>query len=119
MTDADDASSVPASAEPHRLSPRDESRVALALTLRQLTDSVPDAVPVEPDPAPGDLLRTAPHLQRRMDDVVREPVVAEREHGTTWNEIGDAARRVGEAAASDLRGGVGPGRISRAGLDGR
>ncbi|MFJ9378826.1 hypothetical protein [Streptomyces sp. NPDC101455] len=91
MTNADDASPIPASPEPHRLSPRDESRVALALTLRQLADAVLDSVPVEPDPTPSDLLRTALKLQRRMDDVVREAVVAERERGTTWNQIGDAA----------------------------
>ncbi|WP_245607628.1 hypothetical protein [Streptomyces prunicolor] len=46
MTDAEDASSIPVPASPelHRLSPRDESRVTLALTLRQFVD----AVPVEP-----------------------------------------------------------------------
>ncbi|MFF7276761.1 hypothetical protein [Streptomyces griseorubiginosus] len=88
MPDAPDASAAP---ELHRLSPRDESRVALALTLRQLVDAVLDAVPVEPDPAPGDLLRTALKLQRRVEDVVREAVVAERERGTTWAEIGEVA----------------------------
>lgn len=77
--------------ELHRLSPRDESRVALALTLRQLADAVLDAVPVEPDPEPGDLLRTALKLQRRVEDVVREAVVAERERGTIWAEIGEVA----------------------------
>jgi hypothetical protein len=91
MTDTADASSAPAPEELHRLSPRDESRVALALTLRQLADATLDAVPVEPDPAPGDLLRAALELQRRAEDVVREAVVAERERGTTWNQIGDAA----------------------------
>jgi hypothetical protein len=91
MTDTGESSSIPASPELHRLSPRDESRVALALTLRQMADAVLDAVPVEPDPAPGDLLRTALKLQRRMEDVVREAVVAERERGTTWSQIGDAA----------------------------
>ncbi|MFC4463490.1 hypothetical protein ACFPH6_02510 [Streptomyces xiangluensis] len=98
MTDAADASSAPAAAPAavpatdklHRLSPRDESRVALALTLRQLADAVLDAVPVEPDPEPGDLLRTALRLQRRVEDVVREAVVAERERGTTWYQIGEA-----------------------------
>ncbi|MGI5198620.1 hypothetical protein ACQEVY_34175 [Streptomyces sp. CA-288835] len=91
MNDAADASSAPAAPEFHRLSPRDESRVALALTLRQLADAVLDAVPVEPDPEPGDLLRTALRLQRRTEDVVREAVVAERERGTTWYQIGEAA----------------------------
>ncbi|WP_202918324.1 hypothetical protein [Streptomyces cavernae] len=91
MTDAADASSTPAASEPHRLSPRDESRIALALTLRQLADAVLDAVPVAPEPAPGDLLRTALRLQRRVEDVVREAVVAERERGTTWFQIGEAA----------------------------
>src|SRR5882757_1949021 len=90
MTDAADGSASPAPSELHKLSPRDESRVALALTLRQAADAVLDAVPVEPDPAPGDLLRTALKLQRRMEDVVREAVVAERERGTTWYQIGEA-----------------------------
>ncbi|MCX4902901.1 hypothetical protein [Streptomyces sp. NBC_00878] len=91
MTDPADASSAPPSAEFHRLSPRDESRVALALTLRQLVDAALDAVPVAPDPAPGDLLRAALQLQRRAEDVLREAVVAERERGTTWNQIGETA----------------------------
>lgn len=95
MSDASDTPDVSdaadASADLHRLSPRDESRVALALTLRQLADAVLDAVPVEPDPGPGDLLRTALRLQRRVEDVVREAVVAERERGTTWYQIGEAA----------------------------
>jgi hypothetical protein len=91
MPDAEDLSSPSASPELHRLSPRDESRVALALTLRQLADAVLDAVPVEPQTEPGDLLRTALKLQRRTEDVVREAVVAERERGTTWAEIGEVA----------------------------
>ncbi|TLS45388.1 hypothetical protein FE633_15090 [Streptomyces montanus] len=93
MTDAEaaSASSAPAAYELHRLSPRDESRVALALTLRQLVEAALDAVPVAPDPAPGDLLRTALQLQRRTEEVVREAVVAERERGTTWYQIGEAA----------------------------
>lgn len=91
VPEAPHVSSTPLASELHRLSPRDESRVALALTLRQLADAVLDAVPVEPDPAPGDLLRTALKLQRRTEDVVREAVVAERERGTTWAEIGEVA----------------------------
>lgn len=91
MPDAPDASSAPAGPELHRLSPRDESRVALALTLRQLADSALDAVPVVPEPEPGELLRVALRLQRRVEDVVREAVVAERERGTTWAQIGEVA----------------------------
>ncbi|MFE0510057.1 hypothetical protein [Streptomyces sp. NPDC058964] len=91
MTDVAGTPSAPAAHELHRLSPRDESRVALALTLRQLADTVLDAVPVEADPAPGDLLRAALRLQRRTEDVIREAVVAERERGTTWGQIGEAA----------------------------
>ncbi|WP_405525286.1 hypothetical protein OG426_20235 [Streptomyces canus] len=91
MPDAADPSSPSATPELHRLSPRDESRGALALTLRQLADAVLDAVPVEPETEPGDLLRTALKLQRRTEDVVREGVVAERERGTTWAEIGEVA----------------------------
>ncbi|GGR19654.1 hypothetical protein [Streptomyces aurantiogriseus] len=106
MTNAADASSTPTAPELHRLSPRDESRVALALTLRQLADAVLDAVPVEPDPAPGDLLRTALRLQRRMDDVIREAVVAERERGTSWHEIGEAAGMTRQSAHEKWYGDV-------------
>jgi hypothetical protein len=91
MPDATDHSPSSAAPDLHRLSPRDESRVALALTLRQLADAVLDAVPVEPEAEPGELLRTALKLQRRTEDVVREAVVAERERGTTWAEIGEVA----------------------------
>ncbi|GLP65735.1 hypothetical protein TUSST3_23550 [Streptomyces sp. TUS-ST3] len=91
MPDASDHSPSSAAPDLHRLSPRDESRVALALTLRQLADAVLDAVPVEPEAEPGELLRTALKLQRRTEDVVREAVVAERERGTTWAEIGEVA----------------------------
>ncbi|WP_225859061.1 hypothetical protein [Streptomyces albicerus] len=98
MTDAANDSSASAAHELRRLSPRDESRVALALTLRQLADAVLDAVPVEPDPAPGDLLRAALRLQRRAEEVVREAVVAERERGTTWYQIGEAAGMTRQSA---------------------
>lgn len=98
MTDVAGTPSAPAAPEFHRLSPRDESRVALALTLRQLADAVLDAVPVEPDPAPGDLLRTALRLARRAEDVIREAVVAERERGTTWGQIGEAAGMTRQSA---------------------
>ncbi|MCF3132643.1 hypothetical protein [Streptomyces olivochromogenes] len=98
MTDVAGTPSAPAAPESHRLSPRDESRVALALTLRQLADAVLDAVPVEPDPAPGDLLRTALRLARRAEDVIREAVVAERERGTTWGQIGEAAGMTRQSA---------------------
>lgn len=43
-----------------------------------------------------------------MDDVVREAVVAERERGTTWNQIGDAAgitrQSAHEKGDSDVHG---------------
>ncbi|MEU6069698.1 hypothetical protein ABZ864_35950 [Streptomyces sp. NPDC047082] len=106
MTDVADTPSTPAADELHRLSPRDESRVALALTLRQLADAVLDAVPVEQDPAPGDLLHTALRLQRRVEDVIREAVVAERERGTTWYQIGEAAGMTRQSAHEKWYGDV-------------
>ncbi|MFJ3310044.1 hypothetical protein ACIPSA_44980 [Streptomyces sp. NPDC086549] len=98
MTDVAGTPSAPAAHELYRLSPRDESRVALALTLRQLADAILDAVPVEPDPAPGDLLRTALRLARRTEGVIREAVVAERERGTTWGQIGEVAGMTRQSA---------------------
>lgn len=106
MTDVAGTPATPDADELHRLSPRDESRVALALTLRQLADTVLDAVPVEPDPAPGDLLRTALRLQRRVEDVIREAVVAERERGTTWYQIGEAAGMTRQSAHEKWYGDV-------------
>jgi hypothetical protein len=106
MTDVAGTPAAPDADELRRLSPRDEARVALALTLRQLADAVLDAVPVEPDPAPGDLLRTALRLQRRVEDVIREAVVAERERGTTWYQIGEAAGMTRQSAHEKWYGDV-------------
>ncbi|MFG2632076.1 hypothetical protein [Streptomyces sp. NPDC048473] len=47
-------------------------------------------MPVTADPAPGDLLRTALDLFHRAKAVVRRAVIAEREGGTTWDQIGEA-----------------------------
>ncbi|MGW6412192.1 hypothetical protein ACWF95_34065 [Streptomyces vinaceus] len=76
---------------PLRLSPADEARVGLAHNLLFLASEAFDRVPVQPDVAPGDLLRQALDLQRRVAALVNDAVVAERERGTTWDQIGAAA----------------------------
>ncbi|GAA2265962.1 hypothetical protein GCM10010232_67790 [Streptomyces amakusaensis] len=90
MTDTADTTLSPAET-PARLSPRDESRLALATSLRNLSDQVDEAVPVLPDPAPGQLLRTALDLLRQAEQIVGTAVIAERERGATWEQIGAAA----------------------------
>ncbi|MFJ4343341.1 hypothetical protein [Streptomyces sp. NPDC088915] len=98
MTDT----TLPADAEHttpgRRLSPRDESRLSYASTTYLLATKALAQVPVVPDPAPGDLLRSALDLLRRAEQVVESAVVAERERGTTWEQIGAAAGTTRQAA---------------------
>ncbi|MGP3951178.1 hypothetical protein [Streptomyces sp. 7N604] len=91
MTDVADTSTVSTPNEPSTLSPRDESRVAHAVDLCNLADRALKSVPVHPDAPPGSLLRAALDLQQQIDKVVASAVVAEREQGTTWDQIGSAA----------------------------
>ncbi|GAA2615254.1 hypothetical protein GCM10010304_80550 [Streptomyces roseoviolaceus] len=100
MTDtaaAPSASDPPVVSSPS-LSPRDESRLALASTLLTLSGRALDAVPVDPEAAPGDLLRVALDLQQRIEHVVTNAVIAERERGTTWDQLGAAAGTTRQSA---------------------
>ncbi|MFD0303901.1 hypothetical protein ACFVH1_31795, partial [Streptomyces sp. NPDC127123] len=47
---------------------------------------------------PGDLLRSALDLLRRAEQVVQSAVIAERERGTTWEQIGAAAGTTRQSA---------------------
>ncbi|MFJ6452252.1 hypothetical protein ACIQNV_37250 [Streptomyces hydrogenans] len=98
MTDttlpAGDEQAVPGA----RLSPRDESRLFYASIARDLADGALKQVPVAPDPEPGDLLRAALELARRAESLVKCAVIAERERGTTWDQIGTAAGTTRQAA---------------------
>lgn len=80
------------------LSPRDEARVSFALTAAQLADRILELMPVEPDAAPGELLRRTLALQDRIDHLHLRAVVAERERGTTWSQIAAAAGTTKQSA---------------------
>ncbi|MER7967270.1 hypothetical protein [Streptomyces ardesiacus] len=61
------------------------------MELSQLVEHADRGIPVRPEVAPGDLLRRALGLQDRANRIVEAAVVAERERGTTWDRIGEAA----------------------------
>ncbi|MEU2380328.1 hypothetical protein [Streptomyces misionensis] len=88
------------------LSPRDEARLRLAMDLDLLVDNADHGIPVRPETAPGDLLRHALGLQSRVNRLVESAVVAERERGTTWDQIGEAAGITRQAAHERWRGAV-------------
>ncbi|MCG0065992.1 hypothetical protein L0F81_22290 [Streptomyces tricolor] len=81
-----------------RLSPRDESRVRLARHLWMLANDAFGLLPVDPDTPPGDLLRAALALQRDTEALVTDAVIAERERGTTWEQLAQAAEVTRQAA---------------------
>lgn len=86
MTDTADT----ARETPVRLSPRDEARLELASKLDLLVQRADQGIPVRPAAAPGDLLGHALNLQHRVNSIVESAVIAERERGTTWDQIGEA-----------------------------
>ncbi|MFE6808647.1 hypothetical protein ACFVEN_44390 [Streptomyces sp. NPDC057681] len=96
----------PASENLVRLSPRDEARLHLAVGLDLLVTRADEGVPVRPDVAPGDLLRHALDLQRRANQIVENAVVAERERGTTWDQIGEASNITRQSAHERWQGAV-------------
>ncbi|MFD9633680.1 hypothetical protein [Streptomyces violascens] len=92
MTDADTPAEAPAlAALPSVLSPRDESRVAFARATWALGEGARDLMPVDPETPAGDLVRAALVVQEQATEVVQRAVIAERERGTTWEQIAQAA----------------------------
>ncbi|MFJ9855253.1 hypothetical protein [Streptomyces sp. NPDC101150] len=83
---------------PRHLSPRDESRVSLARSAWRLRHEAHDFIPVEPDAPAGDLLRQALELERLAQKLVQDAVVAERERGTTWEQLAGAAGTTRQSA---------------------
>ncbi|MEU0271865.1 hypothetical protein [Streptomyces sp. NPDC006307] len=98
MTDLADTPAASSPADPSNLSPRDEARVALAIDLCNLSSRAMQSVPVDPEASPGALLRAALDLQRLLNNVVVSAVIAERERGTTWDQIGMAASMTRQSA---------------------
>ncbi|MFE7427441.1 hypothetical protein [Streptomyces sp. NPDC057545] len=76
---------------PHVLSPRDEARVRFALKAERLSEEALDLLPVAPAAPRGERLRRALELKDLVDTLVERAVVAEREEGTTWAQLADAA----------------------------
>ncbi|WP_105974709.1 hypothetical protein [Streptomyces geranii] len=76
---------------PPALAPADEAMLARAQTLREITDAALLAVG---QPYPGDdhgsLLRDALFVQGLAERLIDQAVVAERERGASWTDIGSA-----------------------------
>ncbi|MEV5598953.1 hypothetical protein [Streptomyces sp. NPDC052496] len=89
---------APAAPGTRHLSPRDEARIAVSLDARQISEGACDLVAVHPDAADGDLLRQALTLHERTERLVRRAVIAERERGTTWEQIARAAGTTRQSA---------------------
>ncbi|WP_141662965.1 hypothetical protein [Streptomyces sp. Wb2n-11] len=93
MTDA------PASPEtPCVLSPRDEARVWFALQAERTSDAALALLPIDPAAPQGDRLRRALALKKELDGLITRAVIAEREEGTTWAQLADAASITRQAA---------------------
>ncbi|MEV3926450.1 MULTISPECIES: hypothetical protein [Actinomycetes] len=92
MTDANTSAEAPALAPlPPVLTPRDESRIAFARSVWAVWKSADRLVPIDPEALPGSLLTDALALQADAEKTVGRAVVAERERGTTWEQIAQAA----------------------------
>ncbi|MEK8175015.1 hypothetical protein NKH77_55930 [Streptomyces sp. M19] len=63
-----------------------------------MADHAFELLPVEPETPPGELLRAALALQQDVDTLIDSAVVAERERGTTWEQIAQAAGMTRQSA---------------------
>ncbi|MCX4231797.1 hypothetical protein [Streptomyces ortus] len=80
-----------AAAPSEPLSPRDEAHVAYGLRARALGDLAYGLLAHDPDAPPGDRVRRALALRERLDALIAQAGVADKEDGATWSEIGTAA----------------------------
>ncbi|GGO58914.1 hypothetical protein [Streptomyces lasiicapitis] len=80
------------------LSPRDEARVQLAVQAQRLAAAATELMPVDPDAAPGALLRAALALEKAVHRMQDAAVVAERERGTNWTQLGETAGMTKQSA---------------------
>ncbi|MFE2684492.1 hypothetical protein [Streptomyces mirabilis] len=88
---------------PELLSPRDEAHVAYGLRARALGDLAYDLLAHPDDDSnaavpPGERVRRALALRARLDLLIAQAGVADREDGATWTEIGAAAGITRQAA---------------------
>ncbi|MGW2725376.1 hypothetical protein [Streptomyces sp. NPDC001492] len=90
---------------PELLSPRDEAHVAYGLRAKTLGDLAYDLLAHPADSGddtnvvpPGERVRRALALRARLDLLIAQAGVADREDGATWTEIGAAAGITRQAA---------------------
>src|SRR5262249_6520343 len=84
---------------PPALAPADEAMLTRAQTLREITDAaLRDIAQGYPADDHGSVLRDALFLQRLAEQLVDQAVVAERERGASWTDIGHAASSSRQAA---------------------
>ncbi|WP_105973667.1 hypothetical protein [Streptomyces geranii] len=89
---------------PELLSPRDEAHVAYGLRARALGDLAYDllAHPADTtDVPPGERVHRTIALRERLDALIAQAVVADREDGATWTQIGRAAGGITRQAAQE------------------
>jgi hypothetical protein len=85
-------------ADPEHLSPRDESRLRLSGNCLALIDHLLEQVPIDPDAQPGALLAAALEAQNRVNDMVENAVIAERERDTSYEVLGRLAGMTKQSA---------------------
>ncbi|WP_438297824.1 hypothetical protein [Streptomyces sp. HUAS TT7] len=84
---------------PPALAPADEAMLARAQTLREITDAaLRDVAQLYPADDHGSLLRDALFIHGLTERLVDQAVVAERERGASWTDIGYAASSSRQAA---------------------
>ncbi|OEJ21237.1 hypothetical protein AR457_35840 [Streptomyces agglomeratus] len=99
MTDTDVDRPVTAPGEgPEILSPRDEARIVFARHACLLSRDALALMPTASKTSPGDFLSGALELRRKLDHLIEAAVIAERECGSTWEQIAQAAQMTRQSA---------------------
>jgi hypothetical protein len=84
---------------PPALAPADEAMLARAQTLREITDAaLRDVAQLYPADDHGSVLRDALFIHGLAERLVDQAVLAERERGASWTDIGNAASSSRQAA---------------------
>jgi hypothetical protein len=94
--------------QPPALAPADEAMLARAHTLYEITEAaLRDVAQTYPAGDHGSVLRDALYLQGLAEQVVDQAVIAERERGASWADIGEAAGSSRQSAHERWAGAVG------------
>ncbi|MCX4462388.1 hypothetical protein OOK58_58950 [Streptomyces sp. NBC_01728] len=104
----DDANEPTERERPPALAPADEAMLARAQTLREITDAaLRDVAQLYPGNDHGSVLRDALFVQGLAEQLVDQAVVAERERGASWTDIGYAASSSRQSAHERWKNDVG------------